>query len=232
MPTKINLLYAKTGIHGGNQAYLFKAFIEVEKSAGKKQVILHYTDTLSNLGWRDKAASYLGPLPDNRECWVVDLAYGSPGFSTFDLNIIFAVRYVDKSGEYWDSNDGNNYTVAIAGLYNFNTPHYLLKSVDVALNDATVANKVFSGRIAVKNIAYQKVVKVLFTTDNWVANHEISAVYNSSTANGDELWTFNTPVAETVKNISFAVSCLVNEITYWDNNCGLNYAVKNPGELF
>jgi hypothetical protein len=87
----------------------------------------------------------------------------------------------------------------------------------------------FSGKIRVKNLAYQKKITVLYGTasytDDWTT---VEAVYVKSLDNGYELWSFSTPEIKKAgwkvsQDREFAVKYEVNSSEYWDNNNGKNY---------
>ena len=86
------------------------------------------------------------------------------------------------------------------------------------------------GKIAVKNLAYQKNVVVHYTYDDETWN-DVSASYEKTSNDGYEIWTFETPMQPSNKyyyryNCKFAIKYEVNGQTYWDNNGTKDYSFK------
>ncbi|OHD18638.1 MAG: hypothetical protein A2086_17045 [Spirochaetes bacterium GWD1_27_9] len=232
-PEMVKLLFAKTQINGVGMPYKIKVFIEVENVSPTKEVILHYTETMtSDTSWRDQQAVYLGKGIDNKDVFVAELGFASPGSSFFDLNVIFAIKYSVNGTVYWDSNDGNNYKVAIAGRWNQNIPHYILKNSIIALSEANISGSTLTGSIILKNLNYYKTIKVVYTTDGWKTSNEILAQYSGSNGIGDEMWNFNSTLPTDSNNIEFVISYQYENQTIWDNNFGKNYKMTIPSNLF
>ncbi|KAJ3133942.1 glycoside hydrolase 15 protein [Physocladia obscura] len=85
-----------------------------------------------------------------------------------------------------------------------------------------------SGTLWVQNIAYTKVVQVIYSTANgdWNNNgNVINAVYQAPSTNGYETWTFSAAVSSIAE---FYVKYQVSGNTYYDNNNSQNYAVTAP----
>jgi hypothetical protein len=222
----VKLVHAHT--YAASYYIFLSGTIEVDNLAYNKQVSVVYSS--DGLNWYEKAASYLKATSGNREAWTFNFAVGS--------NTAFAIKYVVNGQTYWDNNNGNNYSISGVNSFSSQTltsPTVAIGNPPVKLNnglyfsnsisnynnihiDATTNN--FVGSVIVKNLAYEKQVKIRYSTDDWATYQEANAVYNSAVdrSNGDlEAWTFSIPVgsAQVVKYIS---SYTVNGITYWDNN--------------
>ena len=85
------------------------------------------------------------------------------------------------------------------------------------------------GELVVKNIAYQKHVKVVYTVDGWATSNEIAATYKVNDGSKAETWEFTADIplmyADALPTIEYAISYEVAGTTYWDNNHGRNYTV-------
>ncbi|KAJ3139801.1 hypothetical protein HK100_010978 [Physocladia obscura] len=84
-----------------------------------------------------------------------------------------------------------------------------------------------SGVIWVQNIAYVKIVQVIYSTtgSNWNNNlNVINATYQASQSNGYETWIFSASVSSVDE---FYVKYVVNGTTYYDNNDTNNYVVTS-----
>jgi hypothetical protein len=107
----------------------------------------------------------------------------------------------------------------------------------------------------VQNLAYNKVVGVRWTDNNWATYTNSAASYELTNADGTERWgvdvkpagwvdytRFGNPTWKNVttgavnsiptggQKIKFAIYYTVNGVTYWDNNNGQNYElnITNP----
>ncbi|GLD98874.1 hypothetical protein PINS_up007592 [Pythium insidiosum] len=110
-----------------------------------------------------------------------------------------------------------------------------LAAVTVAAQEVKVSSfgfdgKTLSGAINVQNLAYQKVVNVIYSNSANKWGTTCGAVYTSGPdASNKELWSFTCPV--NANGISqFFVEYKVNGQTYYDNNggAGKNYVVPSP----
>ncbi len=84
-------------------------------------------------------------------------------------------------------------------------------------------------QVLVRNIAFQKQVAIVYTTDNWFTCHSAFGIYSRPFASAStphqlntELWNIG-PVAVGTTG-QFAAFYAVAGATYWDNNSGLNYS--------
>jgi len=84
-------------------------------------------------------------------------------------------------------------------------------------------------QILVRNIALQKQVAIIYTTDNWFTCHNAFGIYSRPFAPAStphqlntELWNIGPVAAGTTGQ--FAAFYTVAGATYWDNNSGLNYS--------
>jgi hypothetical protein len=84
-------------------------------------------------------------------------------------------------------------------------------------------------QVLVRNIALQKQVAIVYTTDKWFTCHNAFGVYSPPFAPAStphqpitELWNIG-PVAVGPTG-QFAAYYTVDGATYWDNNFGLNYS--------
>ena len=86
-------------------------------------------------------------------------------------------------------------------------------------------------QVLVRNIAFQKQVAIIYTTDNWFTCHNAFGIYSRPFAPAStphqlntELWNIG-PVAVGTTG-QFAAFYTVPGATYWDNNFGLNYSFE------
>lgn len=90
------------------------------------------------------------------------------------------------------------------------------------------------GTVKVRNLAYNKTVKVRFTINNWTSNEDVEALYvpSQSTATGASYDIYDTfsfsiplPVSSQADKIEFCVCFTSDFEEFWDNNNGKNYVV-------
>lgn len=213
----VNLIYAKPEyIYPGIGA---TGYIEVENIAYDKDVTVHYS--YNGTDWYDCSAEYYKPTWGNYEAWrfsIPGIAYGYKS----SVTIQFAIKYEVNGQTYWDNNNGKNYSVAagyettsrfdfgVGGIANFYANRY---------------NNSINGALELKNLGPEKIVKVIYTTDNWATSNEVNAEYfytfekNSSV----ELWNYTIPT--TASDIKYKLSYTVNGITYVDDNFGDYYTI-------
>lgn len=221
---EVSLIYATSGRDYANFTLCrTTGYVEVLNIGYAKNVTIHYT--FDGVTWQDTAASYLTSTHGNYEAWKFTTEARNIGLRAA-YNCTFAIKYEVNGQTYWDNNNGNNYQ-SIDG-YGV-SKEMAFGSGALAVDYASIYryNNVpdsFAGCIQLKNLGYQKVVKVRYTTDNWATYSEIAAEYNyTAPTNGVEYWYFDTPVTLTGDEIEYAVSYTVNGQTYWDNNFGSNY---------
>ncbi|KAL5633527.1 hypothetical protein ACGC1H_003875 [Rhizoctonia solani] len=102
-----------------------------------------------------------------------------------------------------------------------------LPTSEVKLQTYTLSGSSFSGSIYVKNIAYTKVVSVIYSNaaNTWVSGQSVSASYSSSISGSSyELWTFSGTIGSGgIKQ--FYIRYDVSGTSYYDNNGTKNYDV-------
>ena len=193
----------------GSYTYEGKFEIVVENLAYEKDV-----GVLARVGsgWTNINAHYAGSLPDNRELWI------APATNSEDE---FVARYSVDGTTYWDNNAGKNYPfpkafdefVALAG------DHY-----KVVLGDAGLAGGTLKVNIGAQNLAYDKTLGIVFTTNNWATSHTEFAHYSYTMESGLEVWQANAAVGA-ASEVQFAIFYQVLGNEYWDNNFWRNYRV-------
>jgi WD40 repeat protein len=102
----------------------------------------------------------------------------------------------------------------------------------VGLEAASLAPPTLHVEIGVRNLAYTKVVGIVFTTDNWATEQTAYGIYDStvwSKTSDFEMWKV-APTVGSATEVRFAIFYRVAGSEYWDNNFGRNYRVtpSNP----
>lgn len=186
-----------------------KVFVQVQNLGYDKSVSLHYKLSTSDT-WEDANGSYVATLQDGTEIWEVDLG-------GFFGEIEYAVKYEVNGQTYWDNNNQNNYTledkIGVAALrVNKSTPFSTGSEYNISVN--------------LKNLGYNKDVKVRYTEDNWNTWKEKSLSYFYTLGDGTEQWSTSLNLGlnyDTINQFEYAVSYTVNGVTYWESNFGRNF---------
>jgi len=80
------------------------------------------------------------------------------------------------------------------------------------------------GWIFVKNISYEKKIRIVYTLNNWKNRLEMYAEYlKTLVGTGIEVWHFILPIG----NTKFAIEYTHNEGIDWDNNYGSDYQLTD-----
>lgn len=204
--------------------YYTTGYIYINNLDYNKNVTVHYTYDGTN--WLDQSATYLKTLADGSEVWTYstpEQAY-SPAHQ-YTYNCKFAIEYEVNGNTYWDNNGGNDYFLQRSSTSS-NYINILSKSV-VKLDKAGRSSNSIYGSIVLKDLGYDKIVKVRYSTDGWQTFHETDAYYQPSYETDVQVWEFNT-----IKNSyipwstggEYVIKYTVNGITYWDNNFESNYS--------
>jgi len=184
-------------------------------------------------------ASYIGQADAGYEIWKIreshsKYVYGGRRMDNGSWTGEFVLKYEVNGNEYWDNNNSENYFVEPHGGVMF--PE---NDVNVTLVSAShySSNGPFQGYIDVRDIAYNKEIKVHYTTDGWNTVGSASATWMSfysvayggfsqPGAHNGQRWYFWTNV-NTGECIEFVVSYTADGNTYWDNNYGRNFRACN-----
>lgn len=180
----------------------------------QKQVFAHAKGI--NGQWTDLPLSFVRLGTNGKEVW-----RGNFRRYQGQLDLEFAMKYVVNGQTYWDNNNGTNFHATSFGTRLFGS--------NVSAEEDQPHFNVFGcctggAIVTVKNLAYAKQVKVVYSTNNWATTQTVNATFNSSApAHNTEGWLFNLAVSPTATFVNYAISYTVNGVTYWDNNFGLNY---------
>ena len=210
----VNLLYAKPTYSGMNVGAT--GYVEIKDLGVNKAVFIRYCN--NNGEWAEIEAEYFKDTHGDYEAWKFDIPHFYIGMRG-SANIQFAIRYeAGTAAPEWDNNGGLNYRVK-AG-YSVSAQY----DIGVAGLAYMNASSVYQGTrvdIQLKNLGYDKDVRVRYTTDNWATYQEASGYYVSTFPDSYiERWEVYVPTLDPIK---FAISYTAGGVTYWDNNFGDNY---------
>ncbi|GAA5185118.1 carbohydrate-binding protein [Niveibacterium umoris] len=204
--------------------------VQVANLAYEKQVSAYIKR--SDGVWVDYPLSFVRATNGNKEIWAADFySYSLPDTGS---NIEFAVKYAVGGATYWDNNGGANYKLGKGAgtlLGNGVNVYGAYFSPEVVVGAGTTT---WSNYTTVRNLAYAKEVKVVYTTDNWATTKVATATYSKDFWNssyytipnpnvmGFEEWRYTLDIGNATQ-VEYAISYKVNGVTYWDNNYGRNY---------
>jgi len=162
--------------------------------------------------WKDIFASFAHALPGNLELWIAP-ASNSEGQ--------FVAKYTVNGTTYWDNNNGLNYKFPqvfddFAVLSGKNFP--------VVLGSASLFSNNLHIDLGIQNLAFAKVVGIVFTPDNWVTAQTAFVHWDHNMPSGLEVWVVDTPVGSATQ-VQFAAFYRVSGNEFWDNNFTRNYTI-------
>jgi Carbohydrate/starch-binding module (family 21) len=175
--------------------------------------------------WSFAPCSYSRSVPGNLEIWVT--GPGAPPFTPSQ----FDVEYQALGNVYWDNNAGYNYSLDPGALDL--TPEGIATAV-IGPNVVAVTGGLdppfLNVEVLVKNIAFEKQVGMVYTTDNWLTYQNAFGIFSQSLKPDStphqlnaEQWNISATVGSPATG-QYAVFYSVAGATYWDNNFGLNYS--------
>lgn len=200
--------------------YQVNALIEVQNLAYDKTVALFGTWSYRGGAWADLAlAEYAGPAGDGAEYWRATTGWQSG--SARGQTATFAVRYDAAGQSRWDNNGGADYCV---GRNRTPCSNQVLGASTVALTEIYPVAGRLVGRVQVEDLGPDKVVRVVYTTDDWATVSQTYGTYGYGFG-GTEYWNFDATLPPTAYEAELAIEYIVGGHSHWDNNAGANYRV-------
>jgi len=185
----------------------YTTFIKINTVGSDQHVYLHVHEDEE---WKDIEGEYVTTLSDGSQIWKVYNSYIGSGRE-------YAIKYEVDGQTYWDNNNNQNYTTEN------NFIGIAVMGVNPAFGGTTVAEN-YPVRVLVKNLAYDKVVNLRYTEDDWLTYKELPLNYIATNTDGSEYWATTLKLnPNAINNFHYAISYTVNGRTYWDNNFGSNY---------
>ena len=222
------------GEYGWNSVHVtMNVYVLVNNLNYDKEVSVFY-GTGNN--WDTLEASYDKTLSNGDEIWKASCEvwsdYVTPGHvSPLSYNTNFAIKYQVNGDEYWDNNNGSNYYMAVGmgqGPAIVTNKEVLLEKSSLVPTESSYSFEItyFTADVMVKNISYNKDVKVVYTTDNWETQATMVAIYSNSLENNYEKWSVSGGIWDGSHEVEYYISYEVNGVTYYDNNFEKNYLVE------
>jgi hypothetical protein len=216
----------------GTVSRLYKGFIEIENAAYVKNVQVFYTVEYNDESsdWEVIDAVYDQDMGYNKEMWYFETEkyYHEPGDF---LNFKMAVRYEVNGEVFWDNNEEENYILGHYENVVFGRSLVMLRYVNAERKPGTAPQLV--GMVTVKNVAFEKVITIVYTTDGWATADTYDIEFSGLHSDDEtESWKFRFDLPEDSETVEFAISYTVDGFTTWDNNFLRNYSVHVPGHTW
>lgn len=225
---KVNVVYTRAfQTKSGTATYNYvEGYVEVEKPSYDRTITIHYAIDNDLTKWYNDTTSckyYAESL--NGALGTREILYFKKQIKS---KITFAIKYSRPGArDYWDNNGGKDFVVG----FGTGIPTMVLGSSSIALEKFTAMTnsvkyqKVITGSVVLKNLAYTKDVKIVYSTDSWKTSK--SAVVNyGENFYGNERWNFSAYLDYTVTTAKFKLVYVVNGQTYVDDNFGKFYTAK------
>lgn len=105
-----------------------------------------------------------------------------------------------------------------------------LENEKVCLEHCMLREKTVAGTVKVKNLSFEKSVKVRVTFDSWKSSTDVECHYVKDTYTGSDRDTFSFDISlpdqmRSHEHIEFAISFEANNQMYWDSNQDQNYRI-------
>jgi Carbohydrate/starch-binding module (family 21) len=213
---------------GGCYTYQYRDYVvEVFNVTPNKLITVH--QQLSNGQWEDFNLTYNLTTSTGTEIWKGSFVE-SQHAPVYKFGEEIAVKYEVNGQTYWDNNNGANYKLTNMGNNSssvFMNNEFNILGVTNYLSSDIYGNSNLYLIVDVRNIAFAKEVKIVYTTNNWTTTNTKAFLYNPAENTGRnpdfERWSIEFQIP--AKTVTYALSYKVNGQTYWDNNFGKNYTL-------
>ena len=205
----------------------------VENCAFEKDVSVTWAG--ENGIWQHLPALHQSNIDDLKEYWVAQQVFDLSTENSLPGNIQFALRYRVGDDEYWDNNNGNNYSVqADCGVRTARDIPILNVRFENGLTDGQTAVPI---TVAINQCLEAKKVTIHWSQDNWQSTHNTPCRYQrnywdrefSSNARnpnhyGTEIWNGTMKTGET-PHVQYRITSESAKGIFWDDNFGMNYSI-------
>lgn len=201
----------------GSFNYFTNFSVVVQNIAFTKNVgVWGHSDT-----WSFFPCTYAGSVAGNSEVWQTHV-------SETEIDQ-FALEYQVAGNIYWDNNSGYDYRLATGPAHTDGVGTVALNSNVLVVGWEVDAGGQLTVDVLVKNIAFQKQVAIVYTTNQWQTFQNAFCTHkqdfppvSSPHQPNAELWNAAASVGVS-QHGQFAIFYIVDGVTYWDNNFGSNY---------
>jgi len=233
---KIKLLYVEN-IISRKQAHVqqqLSFFMRVENLAYAKQVDVLWSGEEGVL--HVLPAQYHSMQGNDKEYWQADVVLPLSTALSLPGNIRFSLRYKVYADEYWDNNQGDNYSSeADSGI---KLAHNTLIQNIAFANNLTQQQSSIPVTIAIDKSFNANKVSIHWTTNHWQTTQKIRCHFkrnhwdNECASNarnpnqyGVEIW-FGVIDDIDAFQLQYSICCENDQQIVWDNNSGNNYSLQ------
>ncbi|MCK4842881.1 MAG: endonuclease/exonuclease/phosphatase family protein [Methylococcales bacterium] len=233
---KIKLLYVKNIISRTQQKVQqqLSFFMLIENIYHDKQVDVLWAGEDGIL--HTLSAKYHSMQGNDKEYWQAHIDLSLTEIQSLAGNIQFSLRYRVLNHEYWDNQQGHNYSSdADSGVKL--TSNKRIQNIDFS-NQLNEQQMIPISVVVGQSLNAQKVT-IHWTTDDWKTTRETACQTdhqfwnNQSQSNarnpnqyGSQLWTGSINQGDSFK-LQYILSCDTESGRIWDNNYGNNYAFQH-----
>ena len=233
---KIKLLYVENIISrtDGNAQQLLTFFMSVENIGYDKSIDVVWSG--EDGAWQTLAANYHSMQGNDKEYWQAQIALTATEDQSLAGNIQFGIRYRIFDQEYWDNNQGENYSSeADSGI--MLAQNQLVQNISFA-NCFEEEQKHIPIIIAVDQSFNAEKVTIHWTTDNWGSTEKMPCQlqrnywdqqYKSNARNPNQYavqaWTGEINSDDAFR-LQYVIFCERDGKTLWENNHGNNYSFQ------
>jgi maltose 6'-phosphate phosphatase len=233
---KIKLLYVENVITRKMEVVQqnLSFFIRVENLGYNKKIDVIWAG--EDGAWHTLPAIYHSMLGHDQEYWHARMEFDLTPEKSLPGNIQFGLRYQALDEEYWDNNQGLNYSSqADSGIRVVNGAPVQNIGFGSALSDN---QRIVPVTVAVDRTLDAEKVVIYWTTDNWKTTHKAPCHFkmdywdsemlsNARNPNqyGAQVWKGWLKV-DSAFGVQYSICCESKGQTLWDNNFGNNYLIR------
>ncbi|MCX7710479.1 MAG: CBM21 domain-containing protein [Clostridia bacterium] len=204
----LHLRYAKAPEYNSTSMFYIEGVAVTLKTSFFIQPILHYSYNKEK--WHTLSLEH--QHSDNKNIFWY---FKTPGTYSSNECTFFIECGVGRS-LIIDNNYNNNYRLA------WYSPTKILQACAVKLDRVLRSPDKLFGNITVKNLSYQKQIKIIYSPDHWTTQNEVEAFFKEPICATLENWEFSIPVAQE-HSLELSISYIENGNIHLDDNFGKGY---------
>ena len=234
---KIQLLYVENIVTRTTQfqQQTLNFFMVIENLSYDKQVEVLWSGDDGN--WQVLPVLFHSRIDHTKEYWQVSVKFSQTETTTLPGTIKFGLRYRTLGGEFWDNNNGLNFTSPVnSGL---RLAHDLALRNIGFVDTLSAEQKFMSVTVAVDPALEVDKVIVHWTTDNWQhiqhtpchfrkSRHPAKRLAHSKGLNTGqiELWKGRLKTGNAF-SLQYCIAAYSKNRVWWDNNYAQNYSLRH-----
>jgi hypothetical protein len=177
--------------------------------------------------WADAPAVYSQTIENNREIWKFKSDNLDYGWLEKGVSFRFALSYQVNGKEYWDNNQGSDYRLSAPADDTPDLSDMVIGKTGLRLHSASLDEEgLFRVNAQVENLSYNKTVRIVYSTDRWKTVLWGRLNYESTQANGQEIWSAEMAVPPGTESVVYALNAQMNGKDFWDNAYSRDYECR------